>query len=316
VLGFGSFGDESNAGTPPETPRRAGGRRALRLLAIAFACLVAPQSAALANSPNQGSSGGVGLVAPQPSHGIVKARSSTSVFTRVLRRGDSGADVVTLQIWLGDIGSNVAQSGQFDSATRRAVRRFQNAHHLYPASGTVGRRTAAALLASVQQAALSGGVAVFGSNPGGSSQLVFPLQPKSRVLGPSAWSLDQGIDIGAMNNACGPAVIEVAMASGTIVQEGIDGFGPAAPVLKVSSGPLRGRYIYYGHAAPALVPVGTFVSAGEPIAELGCGIVGISTGPHIEIGISARGGPTCCPGWQETSPWFYDVLLKLYHKAH
>jgi hypothetical protein len=23
----------------------------------------------------------------------------------------------------------------------------------------------------------------------------------------------------------------------------------------------------------------------------------------------------CCPGFQETSPWWYDVLLKLYRKA-
>jgi murein DD-endopeptidase MepM/ murein hydrolase activator NlpD len=314
VFGFGRFGNEimckPGARVSPHGPRRA-----LLGVALAWACLIAFPAAALGNGhPNQGSSGGVGLVPPQPAHGIVKAHGS-AVFTRVLRAGTSGDDVITLQNWLTDIGYRVAQSGQFDSATRRAVARFQNAHRLYPSSGTVGRRTAAALLAAVQQAALSGGVTAFGGNTGGSSQLVFPLQPKSRVLPPSAWSLDQGVDIGTVGNACGAAVIEVAMASGTIVQEGISGFGPDAPVLKVSSGPLHGRYIYYGHAAPALVPVGAFVSPGEPIAELGCGIVGISSGPHIESGIGVRGGPTCCPAVDETSPWWYDVLLKLYRQA-
>jgi peptidoglycan hydrolase-like protein with peptidoglycan-binding domain len=285
--------------------------------------LVLPGAAAWATS------GGAALVAPQAPRGLVNARTSAAVFTRMLRKGDRGADVKTLQTWLTDVGYAVPATGYFGVMTKGAVWHFQATHQLRPVSGSVGPRTALTLLNAVKSAVngkalllASGGAggvppgAAAGAGTGGAtSGLVFPLRPLSRVLPPRAWTLDQGIDIGTVNNACGSQVTEVAMAPGTIVQEGISGFGPYAPVLKVAGGPYSGRYIYYGHAAPALVPVGAKVTTGEPIAELGCGDVGISDAPHIETGISYVGGPPCCPGYQETSPAWYQVVLALYKQA-
>jgi peptidoglycan hydrolase-like protein with peptidoglycan-binding domain len=285
---------------------------------IVLAGLVAPAAAWAA-------SGGAGIVSESAPTGIVTARTSASVFTRMLRTGEEGADVKTLQMWLTDIGYFVPATGYFGSLTKAQVWKFQAAHQLRPVSGSVGPRTGRALLTAVKQAALgnalidstSGPGATSGSSSSSSSSgpMVFPLKPMSLVLTPKNWTLDQGIDIGTVGNACGSRVTEVAMAPGTVVQEGINGFGPYAPVIKISAGPYTGHYMYYGHAAPALVRVGTQVTAGEPVAEVGCGDVGMSDAPHVEIGIGAPGGPPCCPGYQETSPAFYQVVLQAYKAA-
>ena len=112
--------------------------------------------------------------------------------------------------------------------------------------------------------------------------LLFPFPKGAAGVQPaSGWSQDSGVDITAPANTP-----ELAVGAGTIVQEGISGFGPNAPILKLDR-PIDGMgYAYYGHAGPDLVKVGQHVTAGQPITEVGAGIVGISTGPHLEFGLS------------------------------
>ena len=61
--------------------------------------------------------------------------------------------------------------------------------------------------------------------------------------------------------------------------------------------------------------IGAHVGRGQPIAEVGCGKVGISQGPHLELGISDVGGPVCCPRQAETSALTQSLLLDAYASA-
>jgi hypothetical protein len=109
----------------------------------------------------------------------------------------------------------------------------------------------------------------------------------------------------------------VAVASGTIAGEGINGFGPSAPILHVDRGALAGMYVYYGHSSGDLVAVGAHVNQGQPITHVGCGIVGRSNEPHVEIGMAPffPGVPPCGPGCHSssTSGAMLRWLLRTYH---
>ena len=132
----------------------------------------------------------------------------------------------------------------------------------------------------------------------------FPM-PKGDVSPPATWSLDDGVDIAAPGGTP-----ELAVCSGTIVQHGIGGFGPSAPVLHCDS-PLAGHdYVYYGHAGPGnWTPIGTHVSQGQVISQVGDGIVGISSGPHLEIGFADSSGSPIGPS---SAPTMMSLLRSAY----
>jgi murein DD-endopeptidase MepM/ murein hydrolase activator NlpD len=196
-----------------------------------------------------------------------------------------------------------AKAGQLASA-RQSVSSLQ---------GQLAKVQAAQAAAAAQNSGNSGGSSgSSGSAPSPSNYgppssgggFVFPL-PKSAVSPPSTWSLDDGVDMAAPGGTP-----EYAVCAGTIVLHGIGGFGPSAPVLRCDS-PIDGYdYVYYGHAGPGnWTPIGTHVSAGQVISEIGYGIVGISTGPHVEMGFADSSGSPIGPG---SAPTMMSLLRASY----
>jgi peptidoglycan hydrolase-like protein with peptidoglycan-binding domain len=99
-----------------------------------------------------------------------KRPSGPHLGDRALRKGASGTDVRELQKALRKAGFSVKVDGQFGPTTVRAVKRFQRAAQLTP-SGTVGRKTVAALKAAArgQSADVSGGTAPIRAKGGSQS---------------------------------------------------------------------------------------------------------------------------------------------------
>jgi peptidoglycan hydrolase-like protein with peptidoglycan-binding domain len=82
---------------------------------------------------------------------MAKRPSGSHLGDRALRPGARGTDVRELQKALRKAGFSVKVDGQYGPSTVRAVKRFQRAAQLTP-SGTVGRKTVAALTAAAQGA--------------------------------------------------------------------------------------------------------------------------------------------------------------------
>ena len=213
------------------------------------------------------SSGGAGLTDK-----AVPRKSSAPVFSRTLRTGTAGNDVKTLQTWLSDAGYNVQVTGFFGSATKSAVRRFQLAKRLFPASGTAGNRTSAALLAAVGKAPKATPVVAPSNQSHGTNPIPgFTIERD-----------DMGVDASAKTGAgiYAPAASKLVQ----VMRNWYDG----QPLLlfqfnNAPSGALSSYWYVAEQITPITTKIGTAFAARQRVASFA------SSGTGIEIG---WGSPT------------------------
>ena len=216
------------------------------------------------------------------------------------RLATARANLVGQQVALARYRSS--QAGQLANARGHLADLQRELSHLQAAQAAAASKAASGSSQSSGSSRSSGSSG--GSAPSSSGGFTFPL-PKSAASPPGTWSPDQGVDISAPGNTP-----EYAVCSGTIVLHGIGGFGPWAPVLHCDS-PIDGfSYVYYGHAGPAnQLSVGTHVGDGQVMSSVGPGIVGISTGPHLEIGFADSSGS---PIGAQTASTMMSLLQSSY----
>lgn len=220
---------------------------------------------------------------------VVSKRSSAPVFTHTLRKGQTGPDIVTLQTWLADVGYDLPATGYFGSMTKSAVRRFQRSHRLYPASGSVGNRTSAALLAAVVR---------IGKNPKAPKHPSAPKQPTTpsqptapAIAGPGGQDPIPGFSIGrddmGVDATATPGAPIYAPVASRLVQV-LKNWYAGQPLLLFQflsqpSGALSDYWYVAEQITPLTTTIGATFSAGKPVGTFA------SSGTGIEIG---WGSPT------------------------
>jgi peptidoglycan hydrolase-like protein with peptidoglycan-binding domain len=200
---------------------------------------------------------------------VAKRSRGAHLGDRALRSGARGQDVRELQTSLRKAGFSVKVDGQFGPTTVRAVKRFQRAAQLTP-SGTVGRKTVAAL-----KAAARGSSANVSAN-GGTSAAKSRSKGRAKSLGDRV-PVKQGMhghDIRVLQDLLGDAGYDVVVDGqfGTRTFKAVQDFEGAHQ--RTVDGVVDADDITTLRGAAAAGPAPTAASAAPPV----------NSGPQATVG--------------------------------